>query len=173
MKSRLCALAVSLLLAHPSVAQILTGSIAGTVQDPSHAPIPAATVTLTQPATGLQRRVETAALGTFAFNALENGEYVLAVSKTGFKRIEENRLILDAGGQLSTGTLTMELGAVSDTVTVEARSTTVETASGDRADVVTGSQVETLAIRGRNVTSVMQLLPGVVDTGTQDALSQT
>ena len=56
---------------------------------------------------------------------------------------------------------------------MQAQAAVVQTESGDRADVVTGSQVDTLAIRGRNITSLMQLLPGVVDTGTQDALSET
>jgi hypothetical protein len=65
------------------------------------------------------------------------------------------------------------LGSVSETVTVQSQAAVVQTESADRADVVTGSQVETLAIRGRNITSVLQLLPGVVDTGTQDALNQT
>jgi hypothetical protein len=157
----------------PLSAQLMTGSIEGTVEDPSQAPIPGATVVLTHVATALQRKAETSSLGEFEFNALENGEYTLAITKPGFKRVEKHNLVLDAGGRLPAGTIRLELGQVSDTVTVQSQAVVVQTESGDRSDVVTGSQVDTLAIRGRNITSLMQLLPGVVDTGTQDALSET
>jgi hypothetical protein len=163
----------TLSLSLPLSGQVMTGSIVGTVQDPLHAPVPGAAVELTQIATGLERRAETNAAGEFAFNALENGEYRMVIAKAGFKRFEKRNLVLDAGGRLPAGTVTLELGSVSETVTVQSQAAVVQTESADRADVVTGSQVETLAIRGRNITSVLQLLPGVVDTGTQDALNQT
>lgn len=106
-----------MLLPLSGVAQILTGTITGTVQDPTQAPIPDATVVLRQPATGLQRRIETSTTGDFSFNALGNGTYEIAVTKTGFRRAEKRDLVLDAGGRLSAGTITMELGAVTDTIT--------------------------------------------------------
>ena len=164
---------LSALFTLPLAAQLLTGTIVGRVEDPSQAPVPAATVMLINVATGFERQVQTNEAGEFEFHALENGEYTLAVTKTGFKREEKRSLVLDAGGRLGAGTIRLELGQVSDTVTVQAQAAVVQTESGDRADVVTGSQVDTLAIRGRNLTSLMQLLPGVVDTGTQDALSET
>ena len=156
----------------PLAAQLLTGSIAGTVEDPSQAPVPGATVILTHSATGLESHAETNARGEFEFNALENGEYTLAVTKTGFKRAEKHNLVLDAGVRLPAGVIRLELGQVSDTVTVQSQAAVVQTESGERSGVVTGSQVDTFAIRGRNITSLIQLLPGVVDTGTQDALSE-
>ena len=161
------------LFALPLSAQLLTGSIGGTVEDPSQAPVPGAAVVLTNQDTALHREVKTNAAGEFEFLALENGTYTLVVTQTGFKRVEKRGLVLDAGEHLPAGAVRLEIGQVSDSVTVQSQAAVVQTESGDRADVLTGTQADTLAIRGRNLTSLMQLLPGVVDTGTQDALSET
>lgn len=160
-------------LSPAAFAQILTGTLSGTVEDPSHSAISNATVALTHVATGLRQESSTNARGEFEFHALSNGEYSLSVSQSGFKRIEKQGLMLDTGARLSVGTITLEIGTVSDAVTVEDEATMTQTQSSDRSDSVTGKQLDTLAIRGRNVTSVVQLLPGVVDNSTQDSLSSS
>ena len=65
------------------------------------------------------------------------------------------------------------MGDVSEKLTVEAQGTAVQVASSERAGVVTAKQVENIPIRGRNVSSLVQLLPGVVLLSEPDALSRT
>ncbi len=152
-------------LIQPVYGQIVTGSIVGTVQDPGGLAVPAVKVILTQPATGLQRTAETNDSGTFVFSGLESGEYVLAVAKEGFKRAERRGLVLTTGERLPAGVITLELGAVAETVSVTAQAAALKTESAERAGVITGVQAENLMILGRNVDGLVGLLPGVVMTG--------
>jgi hypothetical protein len=151
-----------LLVSNFCVAQIVTGSISGAVQDASSLPVPGADVTLTQTETGLVRSTTTDVTGAFLFTGLEAGEYSLAITKTGFKRIESRSLRLVSGQRLAAGIFTLEVGTTADTVTVRAESAPVQTQSAERASVVISSQIEGLLIKGRNPTSLVGLLPGVV-----------
>ena len=162
-------IAVSCALLH---AQIITGSIVGTVVDPAHSVIPGATVTLVNVATGEQRTAKTNETGRFYFGGVQPGEYRVTVEAAGFKRLEQRSIQLVAAETLPVGDLAMEVGTLAEKVEVTAQGSSVQTASAERGDVVTGSQVDTLAIRGRNVASLLQLLPGVVDTSTPDQLQQ-
>src|SRR5207244_1427536 len=91
------------------------------------------------------------------------GEYSLTISSAGFKTLERTGIALIASERLSLGTLVLEVGAVQERVTVTAQGATVQTVSAERSAAITGSQVAGLLIRGRSVTSLMGLLPGVVD----------
>ena len=152
--------------------QIITGSIVGNVVDPAHSAIPNATVTLVNGATGEQRLVKTTETGRFFFGGLQPGEYQLTVEAQGFKRLEQRAINLIAAETLPVGDLGMQVGTITESVEVTAQGSAVQTASAERGDAVTGSQVDTLAIRGRNVTSLLQLLPGVVDASAPDQLQQ-
>ncbi len=160
-----CALAVP-----PLCAQIITGSIVGTVYDSSGLAVPTATIKLTNPSRGFQRQISSAANGGFTFNGIEAGEYTLAVSAAGFKTMEKRNLMLATGERLSAGTMVLELGTVSETVIVQARAAAVQTESAERADVVTNAQADNLLTLGRNVTSLIGLLPGVVDRTNNESL---
>lgn len=144
-------------------AQTITSSIVGTVTDPSNLPVTGATITLTQTATGAQREALSDARGDFIFAGLQPGEYRLQVSAPGFKRFEKAGIVLSAQERLTVGTLTLEVGVVTESITVTAPAALVQTASSERAATVVGDQVERLMIKGRNVMSLLQLLPGVVD----------
>ncbi len=155
-------LVVLSLAAKSLLAQGITGSIVGTVVDPSDTAIPESSLTLTQLATGAERQGETDERGDFVFGSLQPGEYSLRVETAGFKRFEKQSINLPAAERLFVGKLVLELGEVSESVTVEAQGATVQTASAERSGVITSSQVDQIAIRGRNVMSLLQLLPGVV-----------
>ncbi len=146
-----------------AVGQTITSSIVGTVVDPSRLPVSGAKVTLTHVATGTERTVETDARGDFVIAGLQPGEYRLQINAPGFKRFERPGILLSAQERLTVGTLTLEVGAVTESVTVTAQAAPIQTASSERAATVLGSQVENLMIKGRNVMSLLQLLPGVVD----------
>jgi hypothetical protein len=165
----LCCLALSPWLE----AQNITGTISGTVADPTGLPVEGAAVTLTRTATRAQREMSTDLRGDFVFGALPPGEYALTVKHAGFKTVERSGIMLPASETLSVGPLALPLGDVSEKLTVEAQGTAVQVASSERAGVVTAKQVENIPIRGRNVASLVQLLPGVVLLSEPDALSRT
>ena len=153
-------------------AQNITGSISGTVRDNTGAVIPNAVVKLELPATGLTREVATSDKGDFVFTALYAGEYKLSAHANGFKRLERSGVTLTAAEYLSVGDLALELGSVGETVTVTAQTDTVQTASAERSGTITSDQVDNLLILGRNVKSLLALLPGVVETSDDEGLTR-
>ncbi len=165
--------ALLFLAAAPLGAQIVTGSLVGRVEDPGGGSVPEAAVTLTHVSTGRARQTASNLSGDFVFTGLEAGEYRLVISKTGFKQTERRDLVLPSGMRLSVGAIVLELGQVAETVTVTAeRGAIVQTHSAERADVITSSQVENLQIIGRNVPSLVGLLPGVVMIGEPSGLDR-
>jgi hypothetical protein len=150
-------------------AQTITGSIAGTVMDKSGLAVANANVTLIQPSTGAQRRTQTGITGDLVFNVLEPGVYELSVEAAGFKKFQRTAINLTASDSLSLGTITLEVGSVAESVTVRGQGAAVQTASTEHSGVLTDSQVQDLLIKGRNVITLLQLLPGVVDTNAPDA----
>ena len=151
-------------------AQSITGSIAGTVVDSSQTAVPGAAVTLTHLATGAERKATTNEIGRFVFGSLQRGVYDLRIEAAGFKRLDHRDINLTATENLALGNLALEVGALTEAVEVAAQGTPVQTESAERSGVLTSSQVETLAIRGRNVMSLLSLLPGVVDLGEAEQL---
>ena len=154
-------------------AQTITGSITGTVTDQTSLPVQGATVVLTQGTTGAQREMQTDIRGDFLFSALPPGQYALSVHQEGFKTLERSGIMLTASERLSAGQIVLELGEVAERLTVTAEGAMVQTASAERAGVITASQVDSIPIKGRNITSLVQLLPGVVLLSDSDLLSRT
>jgi len=152
-------------------AQIMTGSISGAVMDPSGSAIGEAAVTLVQISTGAGRNTTTDASGNFQFGGLDGGEYVLKATKAGFKTFEQHGIILSTGDRISLGQVVLALGVTSETVSVSANAAVVQTASSERSDVITGKQIEDILVQGRNITDLVQLVPGVYLNSTQPALS--
>lgn len=143
-------------------AQINTGSITGTVHDPGGLAVAGAEVTLANPLRGLERRSTTNASGDFVFPGMEAGVYNLLITSPGFKRTERQGITLPAGERLALGVVSLEIGAISEKIVVTAEGAIVQTQSAERAGTITSSQVENLQILGRNVPSLVGLLPGVV-----------
>ncbi|MCL4401714.1 MAG: Plug and carboxypeptidase regulatory-like domain-containing protein [Acidobacteria bacterium] len=154
------------------LAQSITGSITGTVTDPTDLAVAGARVTLVQISTAAERNTRTDVRGAFVFSSLQPDRYRLVVASEGFKQAERRDIVLSASETLPMGKIVLEVGAVSEKVTVAAEAAVVQTASAERAGVVTSQQVENLAILGRNVMSVLQLLPGVVDLDEPDSPSR-
>ena len=161
-----------LFLAGALCGQTITGSITGAVRDPGNLPVAGADVTLTQPDTGLTRHLKTDERGDFVFSSLQPAEYALTVKATGFKTAERRSIMLSASETLPLGDIVLELGNVAETVTVTAEGLAVQTATAERAGVITSDQVENLMVRGRNVMSLLEILPGVVDLSENEAIDR-
>src|SRR5262245_31633583 len=161
------------LLAAALSAQTTSGTIVGSVRDSSDLAVVNAEIRLTQTTTGATRRSATNERGDFTFTSVAPGGYSVTVSSPGFKTLERKGVNLTATETLPLGAIKLEVGALTETVSVTAQSATVQTASSERSGVIVTSQVENLAIRGRNVSSLAKLLPGVVLTAESDQVDIT
>jgi carboxypeptidase family protein/TonB-dependent receptor-like protein len=166
-KRSITALALVLLAAATGLGQSTSGSITGTVKDGAGAPVSDANVLVTNPATNLTRRVTTNSAGVFTAPQLPPGNYTVAVEKNGFKKLEKTNIVLNAIDLVNAGDFTLDVGAVTDTVTVSAEAARIEIQSetGERSGLVTGTQIKDLALNGRNYQDFLRTLPGVL-TGT-------
>ncbi len=144
----------------PAHADNLYASIRGTVVDPSGAVVPDAKLTATNIATGLSYSATSSKDGLFAFLQLPIGDYSVKIERDGFKTFTEAHIHLDLD-QIFNLRATMQVGVVSDTITVEANAAQVETTSMQLGTTVTGNQIVELPLNGRNWTQLMQLQPGV------------
>lgn len=144
-------------------AQIVTGSITGTVADVSGSVIPGVTVKLTSETTAAVRQVLTDQDGNFQFNAIQPGNYTLVAELAGFKKYEKKNIELTPNESLAAGIIKLEVGDVSESVTVSADGAVVQTASGERSGVLTSEEVENLTVMNRDFAGLVALLPGVVD----------
>lgn len=158
-------LTVGAVLAAGALAQTSTGSITGTVADPSDAPVAGASVTLRNVVTTALREAATDERGVFQFASLAAGRYQLTVTASGFKKVEKTNLNLTAAETLPVGRILLVLGDVAESITVEAQGSVVQTTSAERAGVVTRDQFETLLSIGRDTLSMIGLMPGVVGEG--------
>jgi len=168
----LAILAAILGLSFTLAAQSISGSIVGTVTDPADLAVVGAKATLTQVATGAVRSAVTDERGDFVFGTLQPGEYALKIEMAGFKSLQKLSIQLSAAERLPVGSLRLEVGAVAESVEVTAQGAVVQTASAERAGSITSSQVDQIAIKGRNVMELLQLLPGVVNNSNSDVISR-
>jgi hypothetical protein len=159
-----------LALAAPAVAQLTTGTLTGTLKDPQGGVVPGAIVTATSEAKGTQMPdVFTGASGDFTLANLPPDTYTLQILLQGFKTLKRSGIAVSAGDRVGLGVLTIELGAVAESVTVEAESPLVQTQSGERSFTVATKSVESLPISNRSFVQLATLAPGVAGTGTNPA----
>jgi len=148
----------------PVLGQNVSGTITGTVLDPAKAVIPGADVKLTNQATGVNFQSASNEVGIFVFSGLQAGTYTLEIGLPGFKTLTVKDVGVTAAERRSVGVLTLEVGEVQQRVEVTAEASYVQTASSERAGLISGDQVLNLAVKGRDFLGLMSTLPGVLDT---------
>jgi hypothetical protein len=150
----------------PALAQVSSGMITGIVQDAQRAVVPNARVVLMNQAQGaVVREVTTNAEGQFVFTPVLPGTYTVTVEASGFKKSTTTDIVVRTTERVGMPPIVLEVGAVGETVTVEASAVTLQTVSAERSGVVTGTQVLDLGSLGRSSMDFMKTLPGVtVDT---------
>ena len=139
-----------------------TGTIAGSIQDPSGAAIANAKVKATMIATGLTRETLSGSSGNYVFPLLPAGIYSVAVEATGFERFEQRGIEVKTD-QNSTVPITLKIGSSSQSVTVEAGAQMIETSSGALSQVITEQKIIDLPLNGRNAAALILLTPGTAD----------
>jgi Carboxypeptidase regulatory-like domain/TonB dependent receptor len=145
-------------------AQVPTGTIEGTVKDSQGLSVPGATVTLTNEGTAKTQTDTTSSRGAFQFTHLNVGVFKVEVSKTGFKISVVNGIKLDASTEYSVPPIALEVGPVTETVTIESDANVVRTAGAEITDTVERKQIEELPILDRNPMNLLELQAGVSQT---------
>ncbi len=150
-------------------AQSDRGSITGTIGDPSGAAVPNAAVKATQTTTNFSRQVVSTETGKYVVSELPAGIYTLTVSKEGFKTYEQAGITVRVG-EVASVNVTLDLGAVTQTVEVRADATMLKVENAELSTSVGNEQMESLPLTFsswiRNPMTIFKLVPGaqVVDT---------
>lgn len=160
------------MLAASAIAQSVTGSISGTVTDATGGVVVGASVTLHSDQTGTTRTATTGEDGRFTFAALQPGAYSLLVEQPGFQRLERKNAVLTANENLALGELGLQAGQVTETVTVMSEGQLVEKESSDLTARLTSDQLNLISTKGRDVTSLLRLLPGTSNNDDIEAVGE-
>ena len=160
----LCRFASILLLAAtPAWAQLATAELNGRITDSSGAVLPGATVTVTQTATGLIRSAVSDGSGSYLLSNLPTGPYRLEVSLQGFRSYVQTGIVLQVGATPTINAV-LALGAVEESVTVEAAAPLVDVRSAGISNVVENERIVELPLQGRQVTDLLVLSGAAVQT---------
>lgn len=139
-----------------------TGSILGTVTDPTGAVVANATVTVAEPSEGLNRTVTTSKSGDFLLPSLPVGNYILTITANGFETYVASDITVDADKSVKE-VVKLTVGSTKDTVSVNGEGTALDTNSATIGTLIDNTLVENLPIDGRDVVALAGLLPGVTD----------
>ena len=158
---------------HPATAQVLYGSVVGTVSDPSGAVIPGAAVTLTSKQIGASRTEKSDEGGRYSFVNVLPGTYDVSVTATGF------RTFLAQGVDVTPNTIQridskLEVGQIADQVTVEASAVALQTDKSDTHTEITTAAITNMPIGGyRNYQELLNLVPGTTPASLQNSITDT
>jgi hypothetical protein len=141
-------------------AQVDTGSITGTVTDPSGAVVSGARVTLTNEGTGTSLSTTTGADGVYEFSPVRIGSYKLDLSAGGFKKEIQTHVVVDVSARVPAN-FKLQPGAVSETVEVTSAAPVLQSQDASVGQVIDQRSVNDLPLNGRNFTFLAQLAAGV------------
>src|SRR5439155_24459874 len=136
-----------------------TGVITGTITDSTGAVVPGATVTVRNMGTAEERVVEGNASGFYIAYSLPVGTYEVEATATGFKKVSRPNIQLNVADRLAIN-ITLEVGAINESVSVTSTAPILETEKGDVGYAVQTKQMTDLSVNGRTFTQLLQLIPG-------------
>src|SRR5450755_693630 len=153
----------SLLMFVPfALAQTPTGTIEGTVVDPSGASVAGATASVTNSANGASKVLTSDAAGRFQMPFVLPGTYKISVEANGFRRVEQNDVVVEVS-QTRSLIFTLTVGQATETVDVQASTPVLDTQTSSLGEVVQTKTISDLPLNGRNPFSLATLVPTVVD----------
>ena len=156
-------------------AQEYRGAIQGRVEDPTGAPISAANIAVKNVETGVVVSTTTNDEGNFQVPFLLPGNYTVSATATGFKKAERNDVRVTTGGQVAVA-FKLEVGAATESITVDAQAPLLQTADSDLGVVMNNNVVSNVAVSiYRNAINFARLAPGVsgAPAGTYTSDNQT
>src|SRR5436305_3096710 len=143
-------LVISLLIAFPIIGETNKGAITGTVMDPNGLPVAGAKVTITNEATGVAITQTTSSAGVYTANTLEPALYDIRVEAANFKKALIQKVKVDTAST-ATVNVSVEIGTVSEEVTITGDTQTVNADSGTISQTVTERQLRDLPLNNRSV----------------------
>jgi hypothetical protein len=172
-----CLLIIGLMLngigAPVASAQVLYGSIVGTVTDQTNAVVPQAAVRVINSSTGLSREATTDTSGYYSIPNLPQGTYDVSITASGFKPVKQTgvNVLINTVSRID---LNLEVGTVTDTVTVEASAVLLQTAKTDVNTTLASGAVTNLPLANyRNYQALINLVPGATPARFQNAVVDT
>jgi hypothetical protein len=146
-------------------AQTASASVSGIVQDAQGGALPGVAITLTSNTQGNAATTTTDGEGRFLFPIVRPDAYTLSAELQGFKKLERTNLVVNAADRLSAGILALEVGAMTEEVTVSTRVSELQTTSGERSFTLESSALQNIANNGRMLFNFAVLVPGAVPQG--------
>lgn len=166
----LCAIAMVVALLMPAlragaqnVSNFDTGTITGTITDPSGAVVPHASVTVTNTGTGLVTKTETNGDGIFSAPGLQFGNYVVTASASSFQMTTTKPFALNVGATVRVD-LKLSMAVATENVTVTGTATSVNTTSATAGTTLNTEQIRNLPTNGRDVMDFLEIAPGSVNS---------
>jgi len=153
-------------------AHTVASSMIGTVLDPVSAVMSKAPVTLLDADTGSVRSASTDNSGVFRFLNLSPGVYSISIQVKGFKTLSKTSIVIAANETRDVGNIVLQIGNVTDTISVTAEATPVQLSSSEMSTEIDGNQLNAVTLKGRDLFGYLKLVPGVIDTtGNRDVTS--
>src|SRR5580704_5540948 len=154
-------LALCALTAVPVLAQMETATLSGAITDPKGGVVPDVEITATRIETGTIMTTKSNGAGIYFFTGLIPGHYHLIIHKPGFNEIAIKEFQLNVQDKLEQN-FSLEIGSVSETVTVQAAALVMNTTDATVSTVIDRQFAENLPMNGRSFQTLIQLTPGVV-----------
>lgn len=153
-----------------AVAQDVSGSISGSVRDPSNAVIPGATVTITNTDRAhVERVLKSSGEGFYTATSLPPGAYSITVDAPGFQKTTVDKIVLHVS-QALTINVPLSIGSETQSVMVQADAVSVNLEDATSAGLINGTQMRELILNNRNYEQLLVMQPGVAYGGTTDQL---
>ncbi len=145
----------------PLLAQFDTGTITGTVTDPSGAVVAHAAVTIVNTGTSIQRTLQADGNGRFVASAVPYGNYIVSATASGFKEAKSRSIVLNVGATVNVN-LALPLATSQESIEVTGTLTTVDTSSSTSGTTLDTNQIANLPVNGRDVSDFLEISPGSV-----------
>src|SRR5689334_21404511 len=165
---------VALLCSLPSAAQVVKGSISGTVADSQGAVVSGATVKAINNATGATLTTTSDSSGSFHFNLIPVGDYKVEITAPGFRTAVQNNIVVAAGRDSSLGPIALTVGEVTTSVEVSAEAPLIVTTQSQVTNTFAGTQLTTFAgvTENQGLDNLALFVPGVA-SARDNGLSNT
>ncbi|HEU0119827.1 MAG TPA: TonB-dependent receptor [Bryobacteraceae bacterium] len=157
----------------PASAQVLYGSVVGTVEDPTGASVPGATVKLTSTANGAIREIKADEQGRYNIVSVLPGDYSMVVTAPGFRTVNRSGIAVTIN-TVTRLEVRLEVGQVSDEIVVSATAAALQTDRSDTRAEITSKAVVELPLPGyRNFQSLINLVPGATPAALQNSVGSS
>jgi hypothetical protein len=141
-------------------AQVVSGSVSGTVIDSQGSMVPGVKVTLTDEVQATVRTMNTSSEGNFYFTPVLPSTYTIAVEAAGFKKFEKTGIKVSPGDRIDVAEIKLDVGTITESVVVQANAIALETETAQHKSAIIGQTVVDMPIVDRNFLRLIQIVPG-------------